>query len=160
MCGEMSRKVRIPRVHVDGIFYWWERVGSFQKGWLRLGHSRVGMYSEMREEPSCLPIYWSSSARASGSTLGTRHIHIHHHSWKAKRPGWWRELNSTTRGMVEGARGVTREEDLKEQENVLQMLEGYAVPLLDRYALQVPPSPPISSILAHGSQRENTFTYW
>lgn len=61
--------------------------------------------------------------------------------------------------MVEGARGVTREEDLKEQENVLQMLEGYAVPLLDRYALQVPPSPPISSILAHGSQRENTFTY-
>lgn len=40
--------------------------------------------------------------------------------------------------MVEEAREVTMEEDLREQENVFQMLEGRTVSST-RYALQVPP---------------------
>lgn len=60
--------------------------------------------------------------------------------------------------MVEEAREVTMEEDLREEEHVFQMLEGRTVSSTRQVCSSSSPSPPISRILAYGSQSENIFT--
>lgn len=82
--GEASCDVR-DGILTGDIFYWSGREGSYRNSCLTLEALMASnILSETREEPSCLPVYWSDVTWSMSSTG----LSTHHHSRKAKRPGW------------------------------------------------------------------------